>query len=396
MPDARYLTKPLTNLVSALEKSDPDKPIRLPRLGMSEIDALTGAIENLSNSATESASRTSKILAMIHIPIGVFKYQKDGQSVFCSRSLCELMGWPVPEEDTYLTSAEFRGRMEHLRAYQYSGEPAIYRLPGEGSGNRWVQLTWREEGDTILGAFEDVTRDVEEKRRIEYERDFDILTDLYNRRAFDQQLRKLFSPARRGRLQVAALLMLDLDNLKYVNDTYGHDYGDRYIQAFAKCLESFYCCRSVVGRRSGDEFNVFLYGYENQEELLRMADFAMYSIKHTVKGRIQEFDREDYERNSILIQGQDALNRMIDGRLVRYALQPIVSVADGGVYGYETRIWRPWSSATAACSPGWSSRSRRGRRPWGTSPAGKSTGRSCGTPSWRWTTTVPASTARRC
>ena len=51
---ARYLTKPLTNLVSALEKSDPDKPIRLPRLGMSEIDALTGAIENLSNSATES------------------------------------------------------------------------------------------------------------------------------------------------------------------------------------------------------------------------------------------------------------------------------------------------------------------------------------------------------
>ena len=382
---ARYLTKPLTNLVSALEKSDPDKPIRLPRLGMSEIDALTGAIENLSNSATESASRTSKILAMIHIPIGVFKYQKDGQSVFCSRSLCELMGWPVPEEDTYLTSAEFRGRMEHLRAYQYSGEPAIYRLPGEGSGNRWVQLTWREEGDTILGAFEDVTRDVEEKRRIEYERDFDILTDLYNRRAFDQQLRKLFSPARRGRLQVAALLMLDLDNLKYVNDTYGHDYGDRYIQAFAKCLESFYCCRSVVGRRSGDEFNVFLYGYENQEavraclkrfrdevgeaslvlstgdrmrvrasgglawyprdagnyeELLRMADFAMYSIKHTVKGRIQEFDREDYERNSILIQGQDALNRMIDGRLVRYALQPIVSVADGGVYGYEM-LMRP-------------------------------------------------------
>lgn len=104
-----------------------------------------------------------------------------------------------------------------------------------------MQLTWREEGDTILGAFEDVTRDVEEKRRIEYERDFDILTDLYNRRAFDQQLRKLFSPARRGRLQVAALLMLDLDNLKYVNDTYGHEYGDRYIQAFAKCLESFYC-----------------------------------------------------------------------------------------------------------------------------------------------------------
>ena len=220
------------------------------------------------------------------------------------------------------------------------------------------------EADSVA-ELEDVTRDVEEKRRIEYERDFDILTDLYNRRAFDQQLRKLFSPARRGRLQVAALLMLDLDNLKYVNDTYGHDYGDRYIQAFAKCLESFYCCRSVVGRRSGDEFNVFLYGYENQEavraclkrfrdevgeaslvlstgdrmrvrasgglawyprdagnyeELLRMADFAMYSIKHTVKGRIQEFDREDYERNSILIQGQDALNRMIDGRLVRISI----------------------------------------------------------------------------
>ncbi|MEG2138818.1 MAG: GGDEF domain-containing phosphodiesterase, partial [Oscillospiraceae bacterium] len=76
------------------------------------------------------------------------------------------------------------------------------------------------------------------------------------------------------------------------------------------------------------------------DELMRLADFAMYNIKHTVKGALQEFDRSTYEEKSILIHGQDALNRLIDGKLVRYALQPIVSAKDGSVYGYEM-LMRP-------------------------------------------------------
>nr|WP_173023451.1 MULTISPECIES: EAL domain-containing protein [unclassified Pseudoflavonifractor] len=379
----KNFTKPIADLVDDLQRSDPDKPIRLRRINITEIDALTGAVEDLSNAAAESASRISKIVAMSHIPIGVCEYKKGGDRAFCSRNLFTVLDWPErPEGDAYLPREEFDRRIEEItrRGGAGPGEEQVFRLSREGGRDRWVQLFYREEGETVLSAFLDVTDDVEAKRKIEYERDFDILTDLYNRRAFDEHMDNLFNGRGPGALKVAALLMLDLDNLKYVNDGYGHDSGDRYIQAFAHCLEYFYGCRSVVGRRSGDEFNVFLYGYESREELrknvaefwtlvgethitlptgeqmrvrasgglawypddadnyeqlLRLADFAMYSIKHTVKGSIQEFSREEYGRKSILIQGQDALNQLIDGRMVRYAVQPVVSARDGAVYGYE-------------------------------------------------------------
>ncbi|MEG1747236.1 MAG: EAL domain-containing protein [Oscillospiraceae bacterium] len=391
---ARSLTAPITNLVEHLHRSDPNKPIRLHRIHINEIDTLTEAIENLSNAAAESASRISKIIGMAHIPLGVFEYQRETGQVFCSRSFHGVLGWELPptseedDEDTgdsYMPIEVFQEKLRNtLQVQDESGEPIFY-MPHATGGGRWVQLFYREEAQSVLGAFLDVTHDMEAKRKIEYERDYDVLTDLYNRRAFDMRVESLFSETHKSELGVAALMMFDLDNLKYVNDTYGHDYGDRYIQAFAKSLNFFSQHRALVGRRSGDEFNVLLYGYEDKEnlrlctdafwaatekntiilpggdtirvrasgglawypedantydELMRLADFAMYNIKHTVKGALQEFDRSTYEEKSILIHGQDALNRLIDGKLVRYALQPIVSAKDGSVYGYEM-LMRP-------------------------------------------------------
>lgn len=383
---ARSVTRPVTALAGALRRSDPDKPIRLGRVDMAEVDALAEAVENLSAAAYESAARTSKIISMTHIPIGVFEYHRQSERVFCSGSLFAILDWPEGEEgDGWLPAAEFGARMEAVGRSLYDREELIFRLNQPGGGDHWLQLFYREEGDAVLGAFQDVTRDMEAKRKIEYERDFDILTDLYNRRAFDERLTRLFLPDKRGSVGVAALLMFDLDNLKYVNDTYGHDCGDRYIQAFARSLSYFYRCRSVVGRRSGDEFNVFLYGCGGKEEiralvdgfwsaagencitlpdgksikvrasggmawypddaddfgeLLRMADFAMYASKHTMKGAIRELDQREYAERRILIHGQDDLNRLIDGRLVRYAFQPVVSAEDGSVWGYEL-LMRP-------------------------------------------------------
>lgn len=383
---ARAMAKPISTLATDLRRSDPDKPIRLRRIHITEIDALTGAIENLSNAAVESAARTSKIISMTQIPIGVFEFDRGTGRVFCSQNLFRILGWPEAEAgDGYLEAEEFAARLKSVTSNVYEQEEHVYRVPQPDGGDHWLQFSHREEGQVVLGAVEDVTKDMEAKRKMEYERDFDILTDLFNRRAFDDRMGRLFQPEKRGTLGIAALLMLDLDNLKYVNDTFGHDYGDKYLQAFAKSLEYFYRCRSVVSRRSGDEFNVFLYGYatqdeiralveqfwaelktktialpygkeikvrasgglawyptdaDNYDELLRLADFAMYNIKHTFKGAIQEFDRANYEQNAILIHGQDALNRLLDNRLVRYAFQPIVSARDGHTVGYEM-LMRP-------------------------------------------------------
>ena len=60
-----------------------------------------------------------------------------------------------------------------------------------------------------------------EKQKIEYERDYDILTRLLNRNAFRAKMGQMLQ---RGNLGIAAVVMIDLDNLKYFNDTYGHEY----------------------------------------------------------------------------------------------------------------------------------------------------------------------------
>ena len=93
--------------------------------------------------------------------------------------------------------------------------------------------------------------------------DYDLLTGLYNRRAFYAQMDLLFSIS--GVLKQAAMVLLDLDNLKYINDTYGHDYGDEYIRSMADVLSSFAEERALCARMSGDVFFLFLYWTEGRE-----------------------------------------------------------------------------------------------------------------------------------
>ena len=94
----------------------------------------------------------------------------------------------------------------------------------------------------------DVTDEMLEKQRIQYERDYDLLTHLLNRRAFVNQVTRRFIE---GKVDNAAFIMWDLDGLKYINDTYGHDYGDEYIQKAAIVLQG--CARfgGLVARMSG-------------------------------------------------------------------------------------------------------------------------------------------------
>lgn len=378
------ITKPITKLVSNLKRSDPNKAISLEKINIEEIDELTVSIENLSNAVAESASKMSRIIAMANIAVGVFEFKKNADKVFCSEGIFDILHWhPINEESGYVEKEEFQKHMDRMQRYKQDQQALIYRIPQGEQRFAWVQMTYLEEEEAVLGVLQDITKDMVEKQKIEFERDYDVLTNLYNRRAFLQKLSVLFE--QKQLLGVAALIMWDLDNLKYINDTYGHDYGDRYIQALGECLVQFSGVQGIVARRSGDEFYVFVYGHKSKEEiraltrqvwsiiegktlaapnggvlkirvsagiawypddgktsedLIRYADFAMYTVKHSAKGYIQEFDHNSYEHNSLLVNGPEALNRLVEQQLVRYAFQPIVSADNGSVYGYEM-LMRP-------------------------------------------------------
>ena len=64
----------------------------------------------------------------------------------------------------------------------------------------------------------------------------------------------------RDRLKITAFMMMDLDNLKYINDTYGHDCGDGYIRSAADVLRNNAGPHEIAARMSGDEFYVLFYG----------------------------------------------------------------------------------------------------------------------------------------
>lgn len=250
---------------------------------------------------------------------------------------------------------------------------------------KWYEFTMKRDGNNVLGLVQDVTSSMLEKKKIEYERDYDLTTGLLNRRAYYTIIDDLFS--RQDELGIAAFIMIDLDNLKYVNDTYGHDFGDDYIKTAANVFKGFREYDGVVARMSGDEFNVFLYGFEKKDDirkiidiirsrlqksyciigdgshykirasagiawypddsqsyemLIKYADFTMYTVKHSTKGRTAEFDVNLYTKDSILVTGVEEMNSIIDEQRIRYAFQTIISARDGSVYGYEA-LMRPQS-----------------------------------------------------
>ena len=88
---------------------------------------------------------------------------------------------------------------------------------------------------------------------------------LYNRRGLENRLSALFD--RSTALGHSAVVMIDTDNLKTINDTYGHDAGDVYLKEIAGLFRDFEPKNCVSARLGGDEFVLFLYGYANEQEL---------------------------------------------------------------------------------------------------------------------------------
>ena len=222
-----------------------------------------------------------------------------------------------------------------------------------------------------------------ERRRIEHERDYDILTGLYNRQAFRRACEELF--AHPEKLGHAALVMTDLDNLKQINDTYGHDWGDQYLRQTGRCLAQSVPSGTLCARLSGDEFLLFFYGYRSREEIRReleelrdalhaststlpngsqlhisisagvawypkdstnyntlkkYADFAMYQVKQSKKGEMREFDVGMYNQEAYALQTRHEFEEMLRQEAVEYYFQPIFSARSGRVVAYEA-LMRP-------------------------------------------------------
>ena len=376
---ARNVTKPIRCLAEKVRQSNPREPLKLEKINISEIDDLSSAITSLSENVAYESSKLNKIINTLNMPIGAFKHKKNEKKVYCTSRFFHILGIEgVHEKAEYIDLESFQVILAEVMKNKYEKEEDLYIIKKENQEDRWIKLTIQEEEIGTLGVITDVTQDILEKMKIEYDRDHDSLTQLLNRRAF----RRIVTEKLKSKdIGLAAAIMWDLDNLKFVNDTYGHEYGDKYISQAASILKKLEGSNAVVARISGDEFLVFMYDYNSKSEILdrvreiqdtmknttldlpysynqirirasagiawypddtdqyddlvKYADFAMYKIKHTIKGSIAEFDKKEYDDKAFLINKKEDLNKLIEEELIYYVFHPIVDAHNGEVYAYE-------------------------------------------------------------
>lgn len=229
-----------------------------------EFAELSGQINRMVDSLLDSTNKMSAILNTVRIPIAVYEYNPGMKRVLATSRISDILNLNETETERILSDSQlFEAMLAQLRRSPVEGENEIYRLPGEPP--RYIRLESVHHENSRIGIIMDVTQETEEKQQIVLERDVDILTGLYNRRAFYSKMEALFQNTEE--LGLGVLMMADADNLKRVNDKYGHENGDRYLKGIASLLKSCPVSHRILARLSGDEFVIFLYKASSRREL---------------------------------------------------------------------------------------------------------------------------------
>ncbi len=162
-----------------------------------------------------------------------------------------------------------------------------YLLNQYNDGNHFLERTWRmcfrngmlgwvhtmvelvadpyTDHIRALIRLSDITKEKEEQIAVQNRAQRDGMTGLLNRATSEEQIRFIMEESRQ---KGGVLILLDLDDLKGINDTYGHEQGDRAIMGIAETLKSNFRAGDIIGRAGGDEFMVFLPGAAGNENTI--------------------------------------------------------------------------------------------------------------------------------
>ncbi len=259
-----------------------------------------------------------------------------------------------------------------------------YRVLGAGGTMRWVLcrgVARRDEDGTALrvaGSLTDITRRKHVEALLQHEALHDALTGLPNRTLFDDRLQQAFRRLRRDGRGSFAVLFVDLDRFKLVNDSLGHAAGDALIVETARRLRQSVRPADTVARLGGDEFALLLEGlgceaeadrvarrihdqlrrpipvdgqevysgcsigiahghsdYRRPQDVVRDADVALYQAKARGGGCTVRFDPDRHGGTRERLRLETDLRRALDRGEIAVHFQPIVSLETMRVVGFE-------------------------------------------------------------
>ncbi|MEC4677969.1 MAG: EAL domain-containing protein, partial [Nitrospirota bacterium] len=231
--------------------------------------------------------------------------------------------------------------------------------------------------------FYDITEIKQNEMKIEYKAYHDALTGLPNRQLFYDRLRQTIKHAKRANT-IFALLYIDLDDFKIINDSKGHSFGDLFLKELARRLQIGARSEDTVSRLGGDEFTIILDKLQEEEEaalvasrivksiskpfvhrneviyasvsigialypdngnstevLLKNADIAMYHAKETGKNNFHFFTKSLNEKILKQVALEKALRKGMDNAVLETYYQPIVRLQDRHIAGMEALVRWP-------------------------------------------------------
>lgn len=262
--------------------------------------ALYTQMDPLVTRMHESEARAERAAAELRTLIfavgdGIMTIDSRGQIRAANPATCRLFGYQeeelVGQNVTVLIPAESRSAHEQgLARAAAGGAPRLIgtpnvKVPGQRKdGSRFaLELTLTavtvEDRQQFVGIMRDVTERVELEQKLERMAQYDALTGLANRSLFMERLQHALERHRRD-LVPLALIFIDLDGFKQVNDTRGHHMGDALLLAVAQRIAAVVRGTDTVARLGGDEFTIILEDLKQPDRTaLRVADKVLGEVR---------------------------------------------------------------------------------------------------------------------
>ncbi|WP_029214958.1 EAL domain-containing protein [Kallotenue papyrolyticum] len=339
----------------------------------------------------ESEERYRTIVTTAHE--GICLIDGDNRISYANQRLAEMLGYRVEElvgQQVLMIvdpAAHEQVRQAVARRWQGIAETYDLRFVRRDGTKIWGRVSATPLRDDsgqvtgVLGMITDITERKQAELQLQYSAWHDSLTGLPNRAWFMQHLASVLAEIQRNPQRQCAVLFLDLDRFKIINDSLGHTLGDRFLVAVANRLLRCQRPGSALARLGGDEFVMLLEqienvsdaillaeylqhqieapillnhyelsltlsigiaigsaAYQQPEALLRDADIALSRAKAQGKARYALFDQQMYAQALARLQLEGELRRAIEQRQFTLVYQPIVATDSGAIISVEALI----------------------------------------------------------
>jgi diguanylate cyclase (GGDEF)-like protein/PAS domain S-box-containing protein len=327
--------------------------------------------------------------------VGIFQTSPEGRPLSINRALAQLHGFETPgqlmaeisnvaeqlfvDPNRMIELAKVAARENIVRG----AEVEVYR---KDRTKRWVLVNMRAVRDAYneIGHYEGTVEDITERKaaeaRIQFLAFYDALTELPHRALLQDRLGNALAEARR-REEKVALLFLDIDRFKGINDSFGHSFGDLVLKEVANRFKECTRAQDTVARVGGDEFLIMISDVEDAaaaaiaaqrlmdamsaefsiqdhtlaitcsigisifpehgadgEDLIKNADAAMFSAKEAGRNLVRFFNNEMNDQVAERLTLESGLRRALERNEFFLLYQPQFDIATGAITGLEALI----------------------------------------------------------